>query len=175
MTEIPGNSPPIGEPTSAKDGPSVLKHGRLRNNNPPGDFMKAPRCGAKNRQEQPCKAPAIRAKARCRLHGGMSTGAKTKAGIHRIRAAHWKDGSRSASYRKRQRRKVDDESRKCWRKSPGASPLKRSASDNCSGYRLFPRSESEPGEFVWEVHQRNGRRIKTHSPRRASHSRDSIP
>lgn len=37
----------------------------------------------------------MRAKRRCRLHGGKSTGARTKLGIHRIRAAHWKNGWRS--------------------------------------------------------------------------------
>jgi len=30
-----------------------------------------------------------------RLHGGKSTGPRTAAGIHGIRSAHWKDGSRS--------------------------------------------------------------------------------
>jgi hypothetical protein len=53
-----------------------LRRGQLKNGNPSGDYMKAPRCGA-------------------RLHGGKSTGAKTKAGLQRIRAVHWKDGSRS--------------------------------------------------------------------------------
>src|SRR5262245_31423458 len=38
----------------------------------------------------------MRGKARCRLHGGKSTGARTKAGIQKIRAAHWVDGRRSA-------------------------------------------------------------------------------
>lgn len=35
----------------------------------------APRCGAKNRQGNPCQAPAMRGRARCRLHGGKATGA----------------------------------------------------------------------------------------------------
>lgn len=61
-----------------------------------GDFTNAPRCGAKNRQGLPCKAPAMRGKRRCRLHGGKSTGARTKAGIQRIRQARWKDGLQSA-------------------------------------------------------------------------------
>src|SRR5262250_110918 len=44
----------------------------------------------------PCQAPAMRGRKRCRLHGGKSTGPRTKEGIHRIRCASWKDGSRSA-------------------------------------------------------------------------------
>jgi uncharacterized protein YjcR len=33
------------------------------------------RCGAKTRRGGECQAPAIREKRRCRLHGGLSTGA----------------------------------------------------------------------------------------------------
>ena len=72
------------------------KRGRLKNGNPSGDVMKAPRCGARNRAGNSCQAPAMRGKQRCRLHGGKATGARTIEGIHRIRAANWKDGSRSA-------------------------------------------------------------------------------
>jgi hypothetical protein len=74
----------------------ALHRGWLKNGNPSGDFLKAPRCGARNRQGKPCQCPAMRGKRRCRLHGGKSTGAKTKAGVQRIRAAHWKHGCRSA-------------------------------------------------------------------------------
>lgn len=75
--------------------PEVRNRGRLRNGNPGGDFMKAPRCGAKNRQGNPCRCPAMRGKSRCRLHGGRSTGAKTAQGIQAIRQANWKHGLRS--------------------------------------------------------------------------------
>src|ERR1041385_1352231 len=75
---------------------SKSNRGRLKNGNRSGDYMKAPRCGARNRQGQPCRCPAIRGKQRCRLHGGKSTGPRTKEGFHRIRSANWKDGSRSA-------------------------------------------------------------------------------
>ena len=30
----------------------------------------APRCGARTRKGAPCAAPAVRGKARCRMHGG---------------------------------------------------------------------------------------------------------
>lgn len=75
--------------------PPKFRRGKLKNGSPSGDFMKASRCGAKNRQGNPCQCPAMRGKARCRLHGGKSTGARTKAGIHRIRTVHWKHGFRS--------------------------------------------------------------------------------
>ena len=67
--------------------PREKRRGWLKNDNPPGDFMKAPRCGAKTRRGTPCRAPAMR-NGRCRLHGGKSTGPKTPGGIERIRQAH---------------------------------------------------------------------------------------
>lgn len=30
----------------------------------------SPRCGAKTRSGKPCRAPAVKGKARCRMHGG---------------------------------------------------------------------------------------------------------
>ena len=54
--------------------PHAKRHGWLKNGNPPGDFSKAPRCGAKTRKGTACQAPAM-ANGRCRMHGGTSTGA----------------------------------------------------------------------------------------------------
>jgi hypothetical protein len=45
-----------------------------------------PRCGAKTRSGQPCKAQALTS-GRCRLHGGLSTGPRTKGGKQCQRAA----------------------------------------------------------------------------------------
>jgi len=47
----------------------------------------APRCGARTRAGGPCRAPAIRGKLRCRMHGGRSTGPRTEEGLARLRAA----------------------------------------------------------------------------------------
>ena len=49
-------------------------------------------CGAKTRAGTPCKNPAIAGKARCRLHGGRSTGARTPEGRARLSALHLKHG-----------------------------------------------------------------------------------
>jgi hypothetical protein len=35
-----------------------------------GRLNAAPRCGARNRRGKPCQCPAVRGKARCRMHGG---------------------------------------------------------------------------------------------------------
>ncbi|EPH0595625.1 HGGxSTG domain-containing protein [Klebsiella pneumoniae] len=37
-------------------------------------------CGATTRKGTPCKMTALYASGRCKLHGGMSTGAKTPEG-----------------------------------------------------------------------------------------------
>lgn len=51
----------------------------------------AKKCGAKTRSGKPCQAPAMK-NGRCRMHGGKSTGAKTKQGIENIKKANLKNG-----------------------------------------------------------------------------------
>lgn len=43
-----------------------------------------PFCGAKTRNGESCKSRAVFGMARCRMHGGMSTGPKTEEGRARI-------------------------------------------------------------------------------------------
>ncbi len=71
----------------------------LKNGVTGGDPRKAPRCGAKTRSGTPCKGPAVRGRARCRLHGGKSTGPRSREGVERIRAARTVHGGRSAEMR----------------------------------------------------------------------------
>ena len=59
------------------------------------------RCLAKTRRSTPCQKAALKGKARCRLHGGLSTGPKTPAGKARTIAAHWKHGLRSKAHTER--------------------------------------------------------------------------
>ena len=60
-----------------------------------------PRCGAKTRAGGSCNAPAVPGKERCRTHGGLSTGPRTKAGKRRSLAAaqagfrRWNEARRS--------------------------------------------------------------------------------
>ena len=49
-------------------------------------------CGAKTRSGHPCRKPALKRKRRCRLHGGLSSGPKSKEGRDRIAAAQFKHG-----------------------------------------------------------------------------------
>ena len=78
---------------------SCLTHG-----NPPGDPSTAPRCGARTRRNQPCRAPAVRGKQRCRMHGGRSTGPRTPEGHERSTRARWKHGRYSAERHREFRR-----------------------------------------------------------------------
>ena len=76
--------------------PHETRRGWLKNGNPPGDFSKAARCGAKTRRGTPCKCSAM-PNGRCRIHGGLSTGPKTGDGIERIRRAVTKHGRYSGA------------------------------------------------------------------------------
>ena len=80
-------------PHEPRDNPR-LSRGRLKYGNAAGDPTQAPRCGARNRRGLPCQCPAM-ANGRCRLHGGLSTGPKTAAGVERIRVALTKHGNYS--------------------------------------------------------------------------------
>ncbi len=50
------------------------------------------RCLAKTRKGTICQSPAFKNNGRCRLHGGLSTGARTSEGLQRISDANRKHG-----------------------------------------------------------------------------------
>src|SRR5262245_9886515 len=49
----------------------------------------SPRCGAKTRAGSSCQCPAIAGRARCRLHGGLSTGAPRGPRNGNFRGGDW--------------------------------------------------------------------------------------
>jgi glucans biosynthesis protein len=49
----------------------------------------AARCGAQTRAGTPCRCPAIRGRARCRLHGGLSPGAPKGSGNGNFKDGFW--------------------------------------------------------------------------------------
>jgi len=58
-----------------------------------GGKIRCRRCKAQSsRTKLQCSKPALKGKAVCGHHGGLSTGPKSKAGKDRIRAAHLKHG-----------------------------------------------------------------------------------
>ena len=50
------------------------------------------RCLAKTRRGTKCQSAAYKHNGRCRLHGGLSTGARTQEGLQRISEANLKHG-----------------------------------------------------------------------------------
>ena len=70
--------------------------GRLKNGNPCGDYLRAPRCGARTRGGCACRQPAM-SNGRCRLHGGLSTGPRTPEGRRRSQTARLVHGYRMAA------------------------------------------------------------------------------
>jgi len=72
-----------------------LKRGRLKNGNPVGDYLAAPRCGARTRSGASCRQPAV-PNGRCRFHGGKSTGPRTAAGLRHSQTARLSHGFRTA-------------------------------------------------------------------------------
>jgi len=73
---------------------ALVRRGRLKTGNPPGNFLAALRCGARTRVGGCCRQPAMR-NGRCRPHGGLSTGPRTAAGLARSRRARLSHGGRS--------------------------------------------------------------------------------
>jgi hypothetical protein len=71
------------------------------------------RCGARTRSGAPCKNPAVTGRARCRMHGGKSTGARTPEGRAKLRMLHLKHGraTTEAKAAARQRAQVGREIR----------------------------------------------------------------
>ncbi len=102
--DAPANDSPAPDPAAPAAGHGVectnLRRGRLKNGNPSGDYMAAPRCGAKTRAGGCCRQPAMASPrgcgGRCRLHGGKSTGPRTAAGLARSRRSRLTHGFRSA-------------------------------------------------------------------------------
>jgi hypothetical protein len=83
------------------------RRGRLRNGARPGDFLAAPRCGARARHGGSCQQPAMKSprggSGRCRFHGGKSTGPRTAEGRLRCRQAKLQHGGYAAEVKALQR------------------------------------------------------------------------
>lgn len=54
-----------------------------------------PLCGARTRKGVPCAARVVEGRTRCRLHGGLSTGAKTAEGRARIAESNRRRAARA--------------------------------------------------------------------------------
>jgi hypothetical protein len=73
---------------------------RLRHGVVGGDPATAPRCNARTRDGTPCEGPCVCGRKRCRLHGGKSTGPRTREGREIAAAARLVHGGRSSELAK---------------------------------------------------------------------------
>jgi hypothetical protein len=90
-----GGGTPEGGGMIKECGKDPMQRGRLKNGNPSGDLSAVPHCGARTRAGLLCRGPAM-PNGRCRMHGGASTGPRTRAGSARLRKARTKTGRYAA-------------------------------------------------------------------------------
>ena len=54
-----------------------------------GPMLSSPRCGAKTRSGEPCSAPAVRGKERCRMHGGAPGSGAPRGNTNALKHGHF--------------------------------------------------------------------------------------
>ena len=54
-----------------------------------GPMLSSPRCGAKTRSGEPCLAPAVRGKKRCRMHGGAPGSGAPRGNTNALKHGHF--------------------------------------------------------------------------------------
>ena len=77
-----------------------------------GPMLTSPRCGAKTRAGGACRAPAVRGKRRCRMHGGAA-GSGAPRGNRNARRNGWFTGDSLAE--REQMKALVEEARKLLR------------------------------------------------------------
>ena len=73
-----------------------------------GPKWQGQRCEAKTRRGTPCQRPARLPVGRCKLHGGASTGPRTKDGLARLTEARTKHGKFTKEKRAEARRFAEE-------------------------------------------------------------------
>ena len=145
--EVHRSFPPL---RSAASLPSD-RRGRLRNGARPGDFLAAPRCGARTRCGGACRQPAMR-NGRCRMHGGLSTGPRTPEGRARCARARLTHGGYSAATRA-----LRTEARAWTRRVRALIALTRSRPTAGRGVHPSISLTTVPGRSTAKVHHREHR------------------
>jgi hypothetical protein len=54
-----------------------------------GPMLSGPRCGAKTRSGEPCLAPAVHGKMRCRMHGGAPGSVAPPGNTNALKHGHF--------------------------------------------------------------------------------------
>ena len=74
-----------------------------------GPMLASPRCGARTRSGRPCRAPAVAARARCRMHGGAPGSGAPKGNKNALKHGLY---TREAREERRKSRELIRESRR---------------------------------------------------------------
>ncbi len=148
------------------------RRGRLRNGARPGDFLAAPRCGARTRAGCSCRQPAMK-NGRCRMHGGLSTGPRTAEGRERCRRARLTHGGYSAHVRA-----LRAAARAHHRRVRALAALMRGGSAGHGVHRSFS-ANSATGPSGLKINHRGhrghrGHRVESSPARAARHHPSSV-
>jgi len=68
-----------------------------------GPMLASPRCGARTRSGQPCRAPAVNGKKRCRMHGGAPGSGAPRGNQNALK--HGRYTRKAIARRRKQRRR----------------------------------------------------------------------
>ncbi len=55
----------------------------------------SPRCGARTRSGAPCRAPAVRAKRRCRMHGGAKRSGARPGNVNALKHGFYRAAAKA--------------------------------------------------------------------------------
>ena len=145
------------------------RRGRLKNGARPGDFLAAPRCGARTRAGCSCRQPAMR-NGRCRMHGGLSTGPRTPEGRERCRRARLTHGGYSAHVRA-----LRAAARAHHHRVRALAALMHSRSAGHGVHRSISAG-TVPGILIPKINHRGhrARRVKSTAARAARHHSSSV-
>ncbi len=86
-----------------------------------GPMLASPRCGARTRSGQPCRAPAVRGKRVCRMHGGAPGSGAPKGNQNALKHGRF---IRKAIARRRRERRREREWRRLFRELGFKGPFR---------------------------------------------------
>ena len=110
---LPGGGNQHRRATWDKHGPNMaLEPAHHRRNT--GPMLASPRCGARTRSGQPCRAPAVNGKKRCRMHGGAPGSGAPRGNQNALKHGRY---TRKAIARRRKERRPGTEARRRLREA----------------------------------------------------------
>ena len=102
---LPGGGNQHRRATRDKHGPNMALEPQHHRRNT-GPMLVSPRCGARTRSGQPCRAPAVNGKKRCRMHGGAPGSGAPRGNQNALKLGRY---TRKAIARRRKQRRRERE------------------------------------------------------------------